>query len=403
MIGKTHCNSMKRPAIALAVFFCTGLHLFAQAKFKKHVIDPDFPTISARVIDVDGDGVLDVVAAGGPSGWHSQWAYRVNWYKGPGWEQKPVCELNTNAVILHLEAVDFTNRASPGKAQSSSPEIVLTEGIFGDIWWYRYDREARQWKGVVIVSDIKFAHGSAAGDIDRDGFMDVLVPTQRTNPRHGMVWARNPGTPEARAKEWRTYPLAESFSMPGAHYVRLADINGDGRLDAMHAASCGKGWFGYWLQGQDPFTYWEQHALSGTVTNATNLDAADMNGDGKTDLVGTEGHGVGVWCFPAPEFNPVRVDDTLKSTHCLALADFTGDGHTDIVTCGYESRKLACFVNDGKGAFKMTFIDGDQCAYDACAVDMDKDGDMDILLSGQNSGNLVWYENLGSGSRVRSR
>jgi hypothetical protein len=61
------------------------------------------------------------------------------------------------------------------------------------------------------------------------------------------------------------------------------------------------------------------------IEGATNLDAADLNGDGKIDLVGTEGHGAGVWWFPAPDYKPVRIDDTLKSAHCLALGDFDGN------------------------------------------------------------------------------
>ena len=126
----------------------------------------------------------------------------------------------------------------------------------------------------------------------------------------------------------------------------------------------------------------------------TNLDGADLNGDGKVDLVGSEGHGVGLWSFLAPDFKAARVDDTLKSTHFVALADFNGDRAVDIAACGYESRKVACFLNDGKAQFQPVVIDTNQCAYDGSAVDLDNDGDLDLLLAGQNSTNVVWYENL---------
>jgi len=367
--------------------------------FTKHVIASDFPTLSAAPIDVDGDGRLDVVAAGGPSGWHSPYAYRINWYRAPDWEAKPVCSLaDTNAVILHIEEVDFTHQRKPADPLQAV-EISVTEGFLGAIWWFRYDRQADSWSGSKIVDEIKFAHGTAAGDVDRDGYMDVLVPTQRRDPQHGMVWARNPGDAAAREQLWPTFPLVEDFLIAAAHYPRLADLNNDGRLDALLAASVGKGWFGYWLQGEDPQAYWEPHVLPCPGKKATNIAAADLNGDGLIDMVGTEGHGLGLWGFLAPDFQPVRIDDELKSTHSLTLGDFNGDGAVDIVSCGFGSAQVACFVNDGKGNFSRVIIDADQKAYEARTVDLDADGDPDILLSGQNSGNLVWYENTGRNRR----
>ena len=35
----------------------------------------------------------------------------------------------------------------------------------------------------------------------------------------------------------------------------------------------------------------------------------------------------------------------------------------------------------------------DQAAYDIRLVDMDGDHDLDVLVAGQNSKNVVWYEN----------
>ncbi|MGF1581466.1 MAG: hypothetical protein ACFCD0_19240 [Gemmataceae bacterium] len=41
----------------------------------------------------------------------------------------------------------------------------------------------------------------------------------------------------------------------------------------------------------------------------------------------------------------------------------------------------------------MTNIVCNQAAYDIRAIDMDRDGYVELLIAGQQSNNVVWYEN----------
>jgi hypothetical protein len=42
---------------------------------------------------------------------------------------------------------------------------------------------------------------------------------------------------------------------------------------------------------------------------------------------------------------------------------------------------------------KSTCATNDQAAYNIRLIDMDGDGDLDVLIAGQQSQNVVWYEN----------
>ena len=55
--------------------------------------------------------------------------------------------------------------------------------------------------------------------------------------------------------------------------------------------------------------------------------------------------------------------------------------------------RLRWFENDGQGRFKNHLVTTDQEAYDIRAFDMDLDGDLDLLIGGRNSNNVVWCEN----------
>jgi hypothetical protein len=51
------------------------------------------------------------------------------------------------------------------------------------------------------------------------------------------------------------------------------------------------------------------------------------------------------------------------------------------------------YENDGKGNFTLHTLDDKQQSYDLRSVDMDGDGDLDLLNAGRGTNNVVWYEN----------
>ena len=54
-------------------------------------------------------------------------------------------------------------------------------------------------------------------------------------------------------------------------------------------------------------------------------------------------------------------------------------------------RAFTLRVNDDKPKV-LIIIGDDQAAYDIRLVDMERDGDLDALIAGQQSKNVVWYE-----------
>ena len=77
----------------------------------------------------------------------------------------------------------------------------------------------------------------------------------------------------------------------------------------------------------------------------------------------------------------------------IAIADVDQDGDLDGATCSKEKQRTSLYLNDGKGCFTRLDIDTGQSSYDLRAVDMDGDGDLDLLNAGMTSRNIVWYEN----------
>src|SRR6185436_17002559 len=128
---------------------------------------------------------------------------------------------------------------------------------------------------------------------------------------------------------------------------------------------------------------------------ATNIKAADVNRDGKPDVIASCGHGKGIFWFEGPDWRKNAIDAELRDPHALAIGDFDQDGDTDVATASFTALVVRCYRNDGKGAFTPSDIDtgNQQQAYDLKSVDINGDGRLDLILAGRESRNAVLYLN----------
>jgi hypothetical protein len=238
-------------------------------------------------------------------------------------------------------------------------------------------------------------HGLLVGDVDGDGLPDLIANSAQPNGRfpNSLAWFRL--LREDGGARFERHIFADQDAPGLSHYFGMGDINGNGRPDIASAGKDAPGgnWFAWWEQPEDPTRPWRRHWIARNQFGATNILPADVNGNGRLDFLATRGHGKGVLWFGAPRWTPHEIDPDLDGPHALAIGDLNGNGYIDAVTCAKDSKLAVWYENDGKGNFRRHVIGRNQAAYDVRLADMDGDGDLDLVISGQQSENVVWFEN----------
>ena len=196
-----------------------------------------------------------------------------------------------------------------------------------------------------------------------------------------------------------------SVRVTEARGVTLADLNGDGRPDLI-AGSGATGVVRLWLSGGGTAPFGSTRTLDPVAAPIRDIQAADLDRDGDVDLcLVTDGPAVtwlenlGGGAF-APEIPIFAAGAVLPSaTARIRLVDMDGDGWIDILTCldrsgvGAPSMVAVC-QNAGAGAFSTSVpIQVMGIVTDMDAGDFDSDGDPDIAIVGGGSGQ--WFRNDG--------
>lgn len=372
-------------AVAESIKQALGSH--KQARWKKHTVHTGIHTATAVAGDFSGDGLPDVI---------SNSAGKTRLFVAPNWKEIILDETPEHNAI-HSEAFDVDG--------DGDLDFIGARYMPGLVFWLEQPAKplTERWKLRVADDQINGIHGLLKGDVDGDGRTDLIANSAQPKEPFpsSAVWLEVPRNAR-EAERWTRHVFADRDAPGLSHYFGFGDVNGDGRPDIALGAKGGdkaeavpEAQFAWWEAPTNPRSKWTKHLLADHQAGATNIQQADVNGDGRVDFVATRGHGRGVIWFEAPSWTIHEIHATLKEPHSLAVADLDGDSDMDCATCAYGDRVCAWFENDGRGNFATHVLDSDQAAYDLRAVDMDNDRDLDLLVAGQLSKNVVWYENPG--------
>lgn len=140
------------------------------------------------------------------------------------------------------------------------------------------------------------------------------------------------------------------------------------------------------------------------ATNGRTMDAefADLDGDGDLDLVLAAEFGQNVVCFWDNNrfvLQPEAITQGKRhDSEDIAIVDFTGDGLPDIAIVAEDDQTNEFYINSGDG----TFVDASDripvsgTSNAVLALDVDADGDHDLLIG--NNGANVLLLNDGAGN-----
>jgi hypothetical protein len=136
------------------------------------------------------------------------------------------------------------------------------------------------------------------------------------------------------------------------HGLGFADMNGDGRPDVIIT----KGW---WEMPADPKQpNWLFHPAD-LGEDCSQIYMLDVKADGSKDLISASAHRYGIWWHEKTKdangkeiWEHHSIFNGFSQSHGLAMADINGDGHPDLVT------GKRYFAHNGKdpGAFEPAVL-----------------------------------------------
>jgi len=308
------------------------------------------------IVDLDGDGLKDVLVANGKEN-------KISWIRqvrlGVFEEQDiggPV------AGPAHIEVADLRGTGHLDVLVASMGVIPPDNDKIGSVVVLENDG-TNHFTNHVLLDNVARVTYVKAAPLTQSGRLDLIVG-QFGYLEGEIRWMENLG-----GGQFRSHQLLD---LPGTIHAPAVDLNGNGKMDIVALVSHGSQEVHAFMN--DGAGNFRDRVLYGSTNKdygSSGLTIADVNGDGRPDILYTNGDG---FDYATPGSRPWhgvqwlenkgggkfvfhRVGD-FPGAYSPVLADLKGDGHRDIVSCsGFNdwsdksAVSLMAFENDGDGNF----------------------------------------------------
>ncbi len=276
-------------------------------------------------------------------------------------------------------------------------DVVASSSNTQTFVWFRSNGDGTFDSTARLIGSIQYAAFDIV-DLDEDGDGDIIIGIDTAAGSDRVSWFQNDGS-----GNFTEIIIDNNFSQVDSGVA--VDFDHDGDLDLFFGAYQSSPLRWYENDGSENFTIHTLVASGHSGPENIGIDVGDFNADGYVDVAfACRNNGEVVWweydenyTDPTAAFLEHVIATGLGEAYSCTTIDIDWDGDPDLVTSSRTTNRIDWWENDGTGNFTQHYVTN---SYSSCRqavpLDVDYDGDIDVLSATEGSSTLDWWENDGS-------